>query len=57
MPVFGAAALLEGVVTRRTGMPLWASALVIGASAAFVVVYYVVLPARRGRALSEPLST
>ncbi len=59
VPVFGAAALLEGVVTRRTEMPLWASALVIGASAAFVVFYYVILPVRRGRALvslSEPLS-
>ncbi len=50
MPVFAFAALLEGVVTRRTGMPLWASALVIGGSAAFVVHYFVLLPRRRALA-------
>lgn len=49
VPVFGTAALLEGVVTRRTEMPLWASMAVIGASAAFVVYYYVLLPRRRAR--------
>lgn len=50
MPVFSVAALLEGVVTRRTEMPLWMSALVIGASAAFVVYYFVLLPRRRALA-------
>lgn len=50
MPVFAFAALLEGVVTRRTGMPLWASLLVIGGSAAFVVYYFVLLPRRRALA-------
>ena len=53
VPVFAAAALLEGVVTRRTGMPLWASVGVIGASAAFVIFYYVVLPWHRGRSLAS----
>ena len=51
IPVFVTAAVLEGFVTRRTEMPLWASLLIIGACAAFVVGYYVVLPARVGRAL------
>ena len=50
VPVFAFAAVLEGVVTRRTEMPLWASAVVIGGSAAFLVYYFVVLPALRGRA-------
>lgn len=50
VPVFALAALLEGVVTRQTEMPLWASLLVIGGSAAFLVYYFIVLPAQRGRA-------
>ncbi|MGB3543101.1 stage II sporulation protein M [Rubrivirga sp.] len=50
VPVFAFAAVLEGVVTRRTEMPLWASAVVIGGSAAFLVYYFVYLPASRGRA-------
>ena len=49
VPVFAFAALLEGVVTRRTEMPLWASLLVIGGSAAFLVYYFVFLPVQRGR--------
>ena len=47
VPVFAFAALLEGVVTRRTEMPLWASGVVIGGSAAFLVYYFVYLPALR----------
>lgn len=50
VPVFVAAALLEGVVTRRTEMPLAASLAIILGSLAFVLWYFVVLPARRGRA-------
>ncbi|PAP77964.1 stage II sporulation protein M [Rubrivirga marina] len=50
VPVFAFAALLEGVVTRRTEMPLWASLIVILGSLAFLVGYFVVLPALRGRA-------
>ena len=49
VPVFVAAALLEGFVTRLTEMPLAGSVLVIGGSAAFLVGYFVVLPARRAR--------
>ncbi|MFN3597544.1 MAG: stage II sporulation protein M [Rubricoccaceae bacterium] len=51
VPVFAVAAALEGYVTRRTEMPLWASALVIIGSFAYVLWYYVYLPyrvARRG---------
>jgi uncharacterized membrane protein SpoIIM required for sporulation len=50
VPVFAVAALLEGVVTRRTEMPLAASLAVILGSFAFVVWYFVALPARVGRA-------
>ena len=54
VPVFVAAALLEGFVTRLTGMPLWGSALVIGGSAAFLLWYFVVLPVRIGRRDAAP---
>lgn len=50
VPVFAFAALLEGVVTRRTEMPLWASLVVILGSLTFLIGYFVVLPALRGRA-------
>ena len=50
VPVFLIAAFLEGVVTRRTEMPLWASLVVILGSLAALVGYFVVLPALRGRA-------
>ncbi len=49
VPVFVLAAVLEGVVTRRTEMPLWASLLVIGGSFAFIVGYFVILPFLRSR--------
>lgn len=54
VPVFVAAAFLEGYVTRHTDLPLAASLAVIGASAAFVMFYYVVLPARRARDSRRP---
>ncbi len=50
VPVFLAAALLEGAVTRLTEMPLWGSLAVILGSLAFLLGYYVVLPIRRAHA-------
>ena len=50
VPVFVVAAILEGVVTRHTEMPLAASLFVILGSLAALVGYFVVLPALRGRA-------
>jgi hypothetical protein len=44
VPVFLFAALLEGFVTRLTDMPPAASLFIIGASAAFIVYYFVILP-------------
>lgn len=44
IPVFIIAGLLEGFVTRHTGMPLLLSLLIIGGSALFVIWYYVLYP-------------
>jgi uncharacterized membrane protein SpoIIM required for sporulation len=46
IPVFVIAALLEGFVTRYTNMPPALSLLIIGASAAFVLWYFVLVPLR-----------
>jgi uncharacterized membrane protein SpoIIM required for sporulation len=51
VPVFVVAAALEGFVTRHTGMPLTLSLAVIMGSLAFVLGYFVWLPARVGRGL------
>jgi uncharacterized membrane protein SpoIIM required for sporulation len=45
VPVFAAAAFLEGFVTRYTQMPMPMSLSIIGASLAFVVGYFVIYPA------------
>lgn len=49
VPVFVAAAALEGFVTRYTGMPLALSLLIILGSLVFVLGYFVYLPWRVGR--------
>ena len=46
MPVFLLAAFFEGYVTRHTGMPIWLSLSILGASLAFVIGYFVIYPAR-----------
>lgn len=51
VPVFTVAALLEGFVTRHTEMPLALSLAIIMGSLAFVLGYFVWLPARAGRRL------
>jgi uncharacterized membrane protein SpoIIM required for sporulation len=51
VPVFVAAAALEGYVTRHTDMHLLASVAVIGLSLAFVLWYFVFLPWRVGKAM------
>lgn len=50
VPVFAFAAVVESFVTRRTEMPLAVSLAIILGSLAFLLYYYVALPARRGRA-------
>ncbi|MBC7555172.1 MAG: stage II sporulation protein M [Taibaiella sp.] len=49
VPVFIVAAFFEGFVTRHTGMPLWLSLLILLASAAFIVWYYVIYPIKVAR--------
>jgi uncharacterized membrane protein SpoIIM required for sporulation len=44
IPVFAMAGLLEGFVTRRTDMAPALSGLIIGASLAFVIWYYILYP-------------
>lgn len=49
MPVFLVAAFFEGYVTRHTGMPLWLSLSILGASLSFVIGYFVIYPAKLAR--------
>ena len=44
VPVFIAAAALEGYVTRHTAMPLWASISILAASASFIIWYFIIYP-------------
>lgn len=46
VPVFIAAAFLEGFITRQTSMPVWISISILLASASFIVWYFVVYPIR-----------
>ena len=49
VPIFITAGFLEGFVTRHTEMPLWASLLIIGSSAAFIGWYFILYPIRLRR--------
>jgi hypothetical protein len=53
VPIFIAAALLEGFVTRYTGMPLVLSLGIIGGSLAFVLYYFVARPLRLAARAAE----
>ncbi|MEO5929049.1 MAG: stage II sporulation protein M [Candidatus Kapaibacterium sp.] len=44
IPVFIVAGFLESFVTRHTEMPVWASLMIILASLAFVIGYFVIYP-------------
>ncbi|KAA3439943.1 stage II sporulation protein M [Rufibacter hautae] len=44
VPIFIMAGFLEGFVTRHTQMPLFASLLIIGGSAALIVFYFLLYP-------------
>jgi len=49
VPIFIAAAFLEGFVTRYSKMPIWLSGCILLASASFVIWYFVVYPIRLGK--------
>ena len=44
VPLFIVAGFLEGFVTRHTEMPVAASLLIIGGSAAFIIWYFIIFP-------------
>jgi uncharacterized membrane protein SpoIIM required for sporulation len=44
VPVFILAAFFESYVTRHTEMPVWLSLLIIGGSAAFIIIYFIIYP-------------
>ena len=46
VPVFIAAAFLEGFVTRYATMPIWLSIFILGASLFFILWYFVIYPIR-----------
>lgn len=46
VPVFLAAAFLEGFVTRYTNMPLWLSLSILGGSLLFITWYFILYPIR-----------
>jgi uncharacterized membrane protein SpoIIM required for sporulation len=56
MPIFLAAAFLEGFITRQTSMPVWLSIFILLASAAFIIWYFVIYPIRVQRKHSNPAS-
>jgi hypothetical protein len=44
MPVFLAAAFLEGFITRHTDMPVWLSLFILLSSLTFILYYFVIYP-------------
>jgi uncharacterized membrane protein SpoIIM required for sporulation len=44
VPVFIVAAFIEAFVTRHSDMPVWINLLVIGSSALFIIVYFIIYP-------------
>ena len=46
IPVFVAAAFLEGFVTRYSQMPLWLSLFILISSAVFIIWYFIIYPIR-----------
>src|SRR5262249_24896593 len=46
VPVFIAAAFLEGFVTRYSTMPIWASISILALSLTFIIWYFIIYPIR-----------
>ena len=51
VPIFVAAAFLEGFVTRYSKMPVWLSLSILISSAAFIIWYFIFYPVHLGRKL------
>jgi uncharacterized membrane protein SpoIIM required for sporulation len=56
VPVFIAAAFLEGFVTRYSSMPVWLSLFILIASLTFIVWYFVIYPIQLSKKLKIPSS-
>ena len=53
VPVFVAAAFLEGFVTRYSSMPVWLSVSILSGSLFFIIWYFVVYPIRLEKKMSS----
>ncbi len=53
VPIFIAAAFLEGFVTRYSKMPIWLSACILVGSLSFVIWYFVIYPIRLAKKMSS----
>jgi uncharacterized membrane protein SpoIIM required for sporulation len=53
VPVFVAAAFLEGFVTRYSSMPLWLSCSILVGSLTFIIWYFILYPIRLEKKLSQ----
>lgn len=51
VPVFIAAAFLEGFITRYSNMPVWLSLSILISSAGFIIWYFIIYPIRLERKL------
>ena len=56
VPVFIAAAFLEGFVTRYSTMPIWLSIFILTASLVFVIWYFVLYPIKLQKKVENSLS-
>ncbi len=57
VPIFIFAGLLEGFVTRHTGMPVFLSLFIIFGSLAFIIWYFIIYPAQVNRKMKSKFST
>jgi len=57
VPVFIAAAFLEGFVTRYSTMPVWLSLIILIASLTFIVWYFIFYPIQVSKKLKIPSSS
>ena len=57
VPIFIAAAFLEGFVTRYSRMPLWLSIGILLASLTFIIWYFVLYPIKVDRTMKRGLAS
>lgn len=57
VPIFIAAAFLEGFITRYSSMPQWISISILAGSLSFIIWYFAMYPARVQKSLSKITSS